>query len=89
MVMFISVAVFRQRAGLTESDTLRKVCHMTNAHPLQPTLWRTCRVIANRTRLQILALLLRQPGQTVSAVAAHLGRPLSLTSLDFHGKPFA
>ena len=35
----------------------------------QPTLWRTCRVLANRKRLQTLALLIRQPNQTVSAVA--------------------
>ena len=35
----------------------------------QPTLWRTCRVVANRKRLQTLALLFRKPNQTVSAVA--------------------
>ncbi len=35
----------------------------------QATLWRTCRVLANRKRLQILARLIRQPNQTVSAVA--------------------
>jgi DNA-binding transcriptional ArsR family regulator len=35
----------------------------------QPTLWRTCRVLANRKRLKTLALLLREPNQTVSAVA--------------------
>ena len=39
-------------------------------HP--PTLWRTCRVLANRKRLQILALLIRQPNQTVSTVAGHM-----------------
>ena len=39
---------------------------------LQPTLWRTCRVLANRTRLRIFVLLLEQPGQTVSTVAARL-----------------
>ncbi|HEX8490090.1 MAG TPA: winged helix-turn-helix transcriptional regulator, partial [Chthoniobacterales bacterium] len=39
----------------------------------QPTLWRTCRVLANRKRLQILALLLRQPNQTVSVVAERMG----------------
>jgi DNA-binding transcriptional ArsR family regulator len=38
----------------------------------QPTLWRTCRVLANRKRLQTLALLIRQPNQTVSAVAEHM-----------------
>jgi hypothetical protein len=35
----------------------------------QPTLWRAYRVSANRKRLQILALLSRQPNQTVSTVA--------------------
>jgi hypothetical protein len=37
----------------------------------QPTLWRTCRVLANRKRLQTLALLIQQPNQTVSTVAEH------------------
>src|SRR5437870_8771631 len=39
----------------------------------QPTLWRTWRVLANRKRLQTLALLIRQPNQTVSAVAERIG----------------
>jgi len=47
---------------------------------LQPTLWRTCRVIANRTRLEMFGLLLQRPGQTVSAVAEHLNQPLPVTS---------
>jgi DNA-binding transcriptional ArsR family regulator len=38
----------------------------------QPTLWRTCRVLANRKRLQTLALLIRQPNQTVFAVAERM-----------------
>ena len=38
----------------------------------QPTLWRTCRVLANRKRLQILALLIREPNQTVSVVAERM-----------------
>jgi DNA-binding transcriptional ArsR family regulator len=38
-------------------------------------------VIANRTRLEMLRLLLHEPGQTVSTVASRLERPLSLTSL--------
>jgi len=46
----------------------------------QPTLWRTCRALANRTRLQICGLLFRQPGQTVSALAETLGLSLSLAS---------
>ena len=47
---------------------------------LQPTLWRTCRTIANRTRLRIPGLLFAQPGQSVSLVATHLKQPLSLIS---------
>jgi len=41
--------------------------------PLQPTLWRTCRVVANRTRLRILALLVTHPGLPVSQVASRTG----------------
>jgi DNA-binding transcriptional ArsR family regulator len=40
---------------------------------LHPTLWRTCRVIANRNRLKIFRLLIDEPGLTVSAVAERLG----------------
>jgi DNA-binding transcriptional ArsR family regulator len=47
---------------------------------LQPTLWRTCRVLANRTRLRIFVLLLEQPGQTVSLVAARLKLSLPVAS---------
>jgi len=46
---------------------------MNAASLLHPTLWRTSRVLANRTRLRMLALLLRQPDLTVSAVADGLG----------------
>lgn len=55
---------------------------MTRAVPStgEPTLWRTCRVLANRKRLQILALSIRQPNQTVSAVAAHMRLSLPATS---------
>lgn len=48
--------------------------------PRQPTLWRTCRVLANRKRLQILALLIRQPNQTVSAVAMQMKLSLPAAS---------
>ena len=48
--------------------------------PLQPTLWRTCRVLANRTRLQMLRLLLQEPGLTVSGVAQRLHLPLPVAS---------
>jgi DNA-binding transcriptional ArsR family regulator len=46
----------------------------------QPTLWRTCRVLANRKRLQILALSIRQPNQTVSAVAGQMRLSLPAAS---------
>jgi DNA-binding transcriptional ArsR family regulator len=42
---------------------------MRDAGALQPTLWRTCRVLANRLRLKMLGAIVRRPGQTVSAVA--------------------
>jgi DNA-binding transcriptional ArsR family regulator len=48
--------------------------------PLQPTLWRTCRVLANRSRLQLLQLLAEQPSQTVSSLAARLKLPLPVAS---------
>ncbi len=40
--------------------------------PLQPTLWRTCRVLANRRRLQILRLLAGGRELTVTTVARQL-----------------
>ena len=39
---------------------------------LRPTLWRTCRVLANQPRLKILVLLARRPSQTVTAIARQL-----------------
>ena len=53
---------------------------MPTAFLLQPTLWRTCRAIANRTRLRMFGLLVRKPGQTVSSVAQHLRQPLPVAS---------
>jgi len=53
---------------------------MAAAHSLRPTPWRTCRAIANRTRLKMFGLLVRHPGLTVSAVAKELKQPLSVTS---------
>ncbi|MBM3889971.1 MAG: helix-turn-helix transcriptional regulator, partial [Verrucomicrobia bacterium] len=76
---FETAVIFR-KAHLTDKGTLRKVCHMTPPQPLRPTLWRTCRVIANPTRLKIFALLAEQPGQTVSGVADRLKLPLSEAS---------
>jgi DNA-binding transcriptional ArsR family regulator len=59
-----------------------KYASVTPDTPLsrQPTLWRTCRVLANRKRLQILALLSRQPNQTVSTVARHMRLSLPAAS---------
>jgi DNA-binding transcriptional ArsR family regulator len=48
--------------------------------PLRPTLWRTCRALANLRRLRILALLAQDPGQTVSSVALRLGLPVAVAS---------
>ena len=36
---------------------------------LHPTLWRTCRVLAGETRLQLLRLVVKKPGQTVTNLA--------------------
>jgi DNA-binding MarR family transcriptional regulator len=47
---------------------------------LRPTLWRTCRVLANRRRLRILQELFRRPGQSVTEVAVRLSLPVPLAS---------
>ena len=47
---------------------------------LRPTLWRTCRVLANRKRLKIFGFLLIGDGQTVSSVARHARISLSAAS---------
>lgn len=48
--------------------------------PLNPTLWRTCRVLAGPTRLHLLRLVLAKPGATVSGLAADAGIGLSRAS---------
>jgi len=68
------------RNALDEFGHTSESVPMHAASPLRPTLWRTCRAIANQTRLEMFHLLLRQPGQTVSGVAKELRQPLSLTS---------
>ncbi len=40
---------------------------------LRPTLWRTCRVIACETRLQLLGLLFKNEGQCVAELADAVG----------------
>jgi len=47
---------------------------------LSPTLWRTCRALANKTRLRILRELCARPDQRVSDIARRLGISLSLAS---------
>jgi DNA-binding transcriptional ArsR family regulator len=63
-----------QTAALTNWSHFAKCGDMTSpmSPSSQPTLWRTCRVLANRKRLQTLALLIRQPNQTVSAIAERM-----------------
>jgi DNA-binding transcriptional ArsR family regulator len=61
-----------------------------SARILNPTLWRSCRVLANDLRLRLLALVIERPGLTVSAAAsiARVGRPaasLGLRALEARG----
>lgn len=53
---------------------------MQIAPALHPTLWRTCRVLANRVRLALFGLLVQQPDQTVSELSKRLCLPMSMTS---------
>ena len=48
---------------------------------LHPTLWRTCRVLANARRLQCLKTVLRNPGATVGQVAGTCRFPVNQTSV--------
>jgi DNA-binding transcriptional ArsR family regulator len=59
--------------------TLQSVV-MTNSPALHPTLWRTCRVLANRTRLAIFDLLRKEQPLSVSAVAERLKLALPFAS---------
>jgi DNA-binding transcriptional ArsR family regulator len=40
---------------------------------LKPTLWRTCRVLANERRLRLLVAVIQQEGASVSVLAASCG----------------
>lgn len=51
-----------------------------NPKSLSPTLWRTCRVLANRTRLRILKHIMSKPGITVSDIARSEHIPMSVAS---------
>jgi DNA-binding transcriptional ArsR family regulator len=48
--------------------------------PLQPTPWRTCRVLANRPRLRLLKLLFHRPDQSVSELARQSGLQVAAAS---------
>ncbi len=48
---------------------------------LKPTLWRTCRVLANRRRLQIFKFLLGREAATVTDVAEGIDLGLSIASM--------
>jgi DNA-binding transcriptional ArsR family regulator len=60
--------------------TLQSVAQMQLEHPLRPTLWRTCRILANRTRLRAIGLLIHQPDQTVSGLAEQLNLSVAAAS---------
>ncbi len=51
-----------------------------SADRLRPTLWRTCRALANRRRLAILRLLSQRAHLNVSAVAREFGWPIPVAS---------
>jgi len=53
---------------------------MEQTHSLNPTLWRTCRALANCKRLEVLRHLLREGRSTVSDVAAATGVSVSTAS---------
>ncbi len=47
----------------------------------QPTLWRTCRVLANPDRLRLFSALTRKQPQTVSSLAEQVGISLPKASM--------
>lgn len=52
-----------------------------NTPRLQPTLWRTCRVLANLARLRMIHHLVDNPGHTVSEVSEAVEMSLPQTSI--------
>src|SRR5687768_3697173 len=53
---------------------------MPARRPLQPTLWRSCRALANRKRLSLLALLIESGPETPSGISRRVRESLALTS---------
>ena len=49
---------------------------------LNPTLWRTCRVLSGQTRVKLLRVLHDHPGQNVTALAHAVGIGVSAASQD-------
>ena len=49
-------------------------------HHLNPTLWRTCRMLSGTTRIRLLRCLEENPGSNVSALARAVGVGLSAAS---------
>ncbi len=47
---------------------------------LHPTLWRTCRILSGKTRLELFRLIAGQPDQTVSELARRLDLSLPRAS---------
>jgi DNA-binding transcriptional ArsR family regulator len=53
---------------------------MATVVSLQPTLWQTCRIMANRLRLKMFRLIVHEPGQTVSALAGRVHVSIAVAS---------
>lgn len=51
-----------------------------NKRRLRPTLWRTCRTLANRSRLKLFCFLLSHPGSSVTEIAVELKMHPALAS---------
>src|SRR5208282_6924615 len=74
-----TIVLLTRLLGWTIRFTLCKVRNMPTP-TLQPTLWRTCRVLANDTRLRLLAQLVRKQPQSVSELAAQCSLTLPIAS---------
>ena len=81
----------RGEKGLRDANSAQESSVMeSQGKPANPTLWRTCRVLANKTRIQILRDLIKTPPQSVSTIAETFGlsRPVAsqrLRSLNARG----
>jgi DNA-binding transcriptional ArsR family regulator len=64
----------------SQSVVLGDLMTQRHARPLSPTLWRTCRALANRTRLRILKRIMSAPEMGVSEVARVERIPTSVAS---------